>query len=106
MFKYHFFYVLLGVEKQQIPIRWLSLTDFKINIGRGASSRVVREALNQAKTIESWEKTTWAKKLASREAKKNLTDFDRFRVMVARKRVNHSVNTEINKVKKTVSKRK
>lgn len=66
----------------------------------------MREALNKADTIEAWKKTTWAKKIASREAKKNLTDFDRFRVMVARKRVNHSVNTEINKVKRTVSKRK
>ncbi len=97
---------LVGVEKQQIPIRWLSLTDFKIDIGRAASTRIVREALKKSGVIEAFQKTSWAKKIAAREAKKNLTDFERFRVMVAKKRVNHAVNTEVNKVKKTVSKRK
>jgi large subunit ribosomal protein L14e len=89
-----------------MPIRWLSLTDFKIDIGRAASTRVVREALAKSGVTEAFKKTSWAKKVAAREAKKNLTDFERFRVMVAKKRVNHAVNTEVNKVKKTVSKRK
>jgi len=89
-----------------MPIRWLSLTDFKIDIGRAASTRIVRETLEKSGVVAAFQKTTWAKKLAAREAKKNLTDFERFRVMVAKKRVNHALNTEVNKVKKTVSKRK
>jgi large subunit ribosomal protein L14e len=89
-----------------MPIRWLSLTDFKIDIGRAASTRIVRETLEKSGVVPAFQKTTWAKKLAAREAKKNLTDFERFRVMVAKKRVNHALNTEVNKVKKTVSKRK
>ena len=99
-------HLYLGVERQQIPIRWLSLTDFKVDIGRAVSSRVLREALVKTDIVESWKKTSWAKKLAAREAKKNLTDFERFRVMVAKKRVNHAVRAEVNKVNKTVSKRK
>ena len=67
---------------------------------------MVKEVLAKSGVIESWKNTTWAKKIAAREAKKNLTDFDRFRVMVAKKRVNHAVRTEVNRVKKTVSKRK
>jgi len=101
-----FVYFILGVERQQIPIRWLSLTDFHITIGRGASTKVLKEAFAKSGVLEAWKKTAWAKKLANREAKKSLTDFDRFRVMVAKKRVNHAVNTELKKVKKTVSKRK
>jgi large subunit ribosomal protein L14e len=96
----------LGVERQQIPIRWLSLTDFHVPIGRGASTPVLKEAFSKSGVVEAWKKTAWAKKLANREAKKSLTDFDRFRVMVAKKRVNHAVNTEMKRVKKTVSKRK
>ena len=99
-------YLLIGVERQQIPIRWLSLTDFVVSIGRGSCSRLVLEAVNKSGVVESWKKTTWAKKVATREAKKNLTDFERFRVMVAKKRTNHVLNTEINKMKKAVSKRK
>jgi|LauGreDrversion4_2_1035121.scaffolds.fasta_scaffold30990_5 large subunit ribosomal protein L14e len=96
----------VGVERQQIPIRWLSLTDFHVPIGRGASTPVLKEAFSKSGVVEAWKKTAWAKKLANREAKKSLTDFDRFRVMVAKKRVSHAVNTEMKKVKKTVSKRK
>jgi large subunit ribosomal protein L14e len=83
----------------------LSLTDYKIQIGRGASSRVVREALEKSGAVEAFKKTAWAKKVAAREAKKNMTDFDRFRTMIAKKRVNHAINTEVNRVKKTVSKK-
>jgi large subunit ribosomal protein L14e len=82
------------------------LTDFKVNIARATKSKLVKEAVEKAGIIEAFKKTTWAKKVAAREAKKNLTDFDRFRIMVAKKRVNHAINTEVNKVKKTVSKRK
>ena len=89
-----------------MPIRWLSLTDFKIDIGRGACARVVKEVLNKSGVVESWKNTAWAKKLAARETKKNLTDFERFRVMIAKKRTNHAINTQVNKVKKAVSKRK
>jgi large subunit ribosomal protein L14e len=82
------------------------LTDFHIPIGRGCTTKVLREAFAKSGVAEAWKKTTWAKKVASREAKKSMTDFDRFRVMVAKKRVNHAINTEMNKVRKTVSKRK
>ena len=34
---------------------------------------------------EKWESTNWAKKLRARKARKNMTDFDRFSVMLARK---------------------
>jgi large subunit ribosomal protein L14e len=95
-----------GVKRQQLPLRWLSLTDFCIDIGRGARTKTVEAALEKAGTVAAWTKTTWAKKLAARDAKKNLTDFERFRVMVAKKRANHAINTQVNKVKKTVSKRK
>ena len=68
----------------------------------------MKAAVEKAGVVAEWEKTSWAKKVAFREAKKNMTDFERFRVMVAKKRTNHVLNTEINKMKKktAVSKRK
>lgn len=95
-----------GVERQQMPLRWLSLTDFCVKIGRGAKTNTVQAALEESGIAEAWEKTTWAKKISAREAKRNQTDFERFRTMVAKKRANHAINTEVNKVRKTVSKRK
>ena len=82
------------------------MTDFLVPFGRGACAKVVAAAVEKAGVVAAWNKTTWAKKIASREAKKNLTDFERFRIMVAKKRTNHAINTQVNKVKKTVSKRK
>ena len=32
-----------------------------------------------------WEETTWAKKLSAKAKRASLTDFDRFKLMVARK---------------------
>ena len=37
------------------------------------------------KVQERWEQTTWAKKLAAKSKRASLTDFDRFKLMVARK---------------------
>lgn len=37
------------------------------------------------KVQERWEQTTWAKKLAAKAKRASLTDFDRFKLMVARK---------------------
>merc|ERR1711970_1410905 len=51
----------------------LSLTDIKIDIGRGA----------KAKTVDAkWAATSWGKKLAARKAKASANDFDRFKNMV------------------------
>ena len=36
-------------------------------------------------TLESWNKTAWAKKLANKKTRKSLSDFDRFKVMIAKK---------------------
>lgn len=41
--------------------------------------------LQTEKVQERWEQTTWAKKLAARAKRASLTDFDRFKLMVARK---------------------
>lgn len=42
-------------------------------------------AVQSAKIKTRWEETTWAKKLAAKAKRASLSDFDRFKVMVARK---------------------
>ncbi len=41
--------------------------------------------MQSAKIKTRWEETTWAKKLAAKAKRASLSDFDRFKVMVARK---------------------
>ena len=35
--------------------------------------------------MAEWEKSAWAKKLASKKTRAALTDFDRFKLMIAKK---------------------
>jgi len=39
----------------------------------------------EQQVLEAWQKTSWAKKLESRKRRASLTDFDRFKLMVAKK---------------------
>jgi large subunit ribosomal protein L14e len=47
----------------------------------------VKAALTKQATLDQWNKSAWAQKLARRATRANLSDFDRFKVMVARKQV-------------------
>lgn len=39
----------------------------------------------EQKTLEKWQSTAWAKKLDNKKKRAALTDFDRFKVMIAKK---------------------
>lgn len=65
----------------------MSLTDLKIKVPRGARSGVVKKVFTDAEVLEKWEKTAWAKKLATRKKKASMTDFDRFKLKLAKQRV-------------------
>merc|ERR1712146_85785 len=69
---------ITGVKRHMMPIRRLSLTDFKVRIGRGCREKCLKKCLASEKTFEEWNKTKWAKKIALRTIKREMTDFDRF----------------------------
>jgi large subunit ribosomal protein L14e len=89
-----------GVKRQQIPVRWISLTDMKSEVQRGARTGIVKKIVSTDGVLAKWAQTSWAKKVASRAARKNLGDFDRFKAMALKKRKAHRVRTEINKLKR------
>merc|ERR1719440_2555536 len=69
-----------------MPIRRLSLTDFRCALLSGAREKTLKQALEKEGTLKSWAATSWAKKLAARETRSKMTDFDRFKLMVAKKK--------------------
>ena len=89
-----------GVKRQQLPVRWLSLTDLKSELQRGSRTGIVKKVVHKSGVLAKWATTSWAKKLAAREARKNLGDFDRFKAMALKNRKAHRVRTEINKLKR------
>lgn len=76
---------ITGVSRHVITIRRLSLTDFVVDIPRNARTKTLSKAIVKADLINNWNNTPWAKKLEAKKRRSELTDFDRFKVMVARK---------------------
>jgi len=55
----------------------------------------LKKAIDNFKLDEKWNKTAWAQKHQRTEKRRNLTDFDRFKVMTLRKRVILFINPHL-----------
>jgi large subunit ribosomal protein L14e len=76
---------ITGVQRQVISYTRIALTDLTVDIQRNARQTTLKKAWAAADTMNKWESTSWAKKLAAKKKRASLSDFDRFKVMVARK---------------------
>mmetsp|Transcript_12129 Transcript_12129/g.18718 ORF Transcript_12129/g.18718 Transcript_12129/m.18718 type:complete len:134 (-) Transcript_12129:103-504(-) len=76
---------LTGVTRQVISYKRIALTDFTVKIERTSTVDEIKTAWGEAETMSKWEATSWARKLAAKKKRADLTDFDRFKLMVARK---------------------
>jgi Ribosomal protein L14E/L6E/L27E len=74
-----------GVARQVIPYGRIALTDLTVKISRNARQKSLTAAWTEADVLAKWESSSWAKKLAAKKKRASLNDFDRFKVMVARK---------------------
>merc|ERR1719456_1879942 len=83
-----------------MPIRRLSLTDFKSSIPRGAREKTLKLAMEKEGVMGKWEATAWAKKLNAKKTRSEMSDFDRFKLMVARKKRSTAVKATLKKTKK------
>ncbi|KAG7349794.1 50S ribosomal protein L14e [Nitzschia inconspicua] len=76
---------ITGVSRQVISFTRIALTDLTVKIQRNARQKTLKKAWTEADTMAKWEATSWAKKLASKKKRASLGDFDRFKVMIAKK---------------------
>jgi hypothetical protein len=76
-----------GVQRQVISLKRLALTPIKLKIGRGSRTKALVKAIKEQDMEGKWAKTAWARKLALRQKRASATDFDRFKLMVARRTV-------------------
>mmetsp|Transcript_112002 Transcript_112002/g.167686 ORF Transcript_112002/g.167686 Transcript_112002/m.167686 type:complete len:133 (+) Transcript_112002:85-483(+) len=74
-----------GVARQVISFTRIALTDLTVKIQRNAREKTLNKAWEEADTLNKWESSSWAKKLSAKKKRASLSDFDRFKVMVARK---------------------
>jgi large subunit ribosomal protein L14e len=76
-----------GVKRQEISLRRVSLTDFTLDITRGIKNAALKSAVEKFDLIKKWGNTPFAKKIHRGQVRAKLTDFDRFKVMVLKKKV-------------------
>ena len=75
-----------GVRRQELSLRRVTLTDYKVDIKRGAKREEVLKAIEDYKLEDKFKKSNFAKKVELRKKRANLTDFDRFKVMRLRQK--------------------
>merc|ERR1719183_351898 len=83
-----------------MPIRRLSLTDFKSNIVRGAREKTLKLAMSKDDIMNKWKASSWGKKLQAQDTRAQMNDFDRFKLMVARKKRSIAVKKALKPKKK------
>ena len=94
-----------GVIRQQMNFRRLSLTPLKVDIPRSVRSSTLSRFFQRADVGAKWEKSAVAKRLNNQNVRKTLGDFDRFKLMIFRKKKSAAVNLEFAKLKKAASKK-
>jgi len=78
------------VPRQPVVVRRCKITDIKITMPRGARNKTFTKLWTEGKVEQLWSETAIAKKMAREQIRKNLTDFDRFKVSILKKKVRHS----------------
>eukprot|EP00605_Chrysophyceae_sp_TOSAG23-4_P000124 GSChrysophyteH1.ASY1.ANO1.137.1 assembled CDS len=89
-----------GVHRQPIALKRLSLTDIVVTgLGKGTRQKGLVAAWKSQGTMAAWQKTAWATKLANKAKRASLGDFDRFKVMVAKKQRSAAIQDALAKMK-------
>ena len=69
-----------------MSLKCISLTDVVVaKLPRNATQKNLEKAWKEQSTLASWQKTAWAKKFDSKAKRAALSDFDRFKLMIAKK---------------------
>ncbi|KAI0826301.1 60S ribosomal protein L14 [Irpex lacteus] len=91
-----------GVPRQSFPYKHLTLTPLRLTkLPRAAGSGVVKKQVEAEGIVEKWEKSSWAQKRAATEKRRSLTDFQRFVVLIAKKRRTDAVRKSVHAAKKS-----
>merc|ERR1712127_200269 len=89
-----------GVARGKLNFKHMAITDIKIDINRSMKSSNLEKIFVEKKVMETFNATSWGKKLARQAKRQNTSDFDRFNVMILRKQRSNIINRELAKLKR------
>jgi len=88
------------VPRQSFPLKKVTLTPIVIaQLPRGCRKGVVTKRWEKSEVNTKWAESAWAKKISSKERRRELGDFDRFRVQVLKKQRRFDVKKAAAKAK-------
>eukprot|EP00931_Biecheleriopsis_adriatica_P055609 TRINITY_DN3291_c0_g2_i2.p2 TRINITY_DN3291_c0_g2~~TRINITY_DN3291_c0_g2_i2.p2 ORF type:complete len:132 (+),score=43.06 TRINITY_DN3291_c0_g2_i2:75-470(+) len=88
---------LTGVRRHMMLIKRLSLTDLRVVLRRGAREKTLKKELEKGEIMKKWGETSWAKKIAAKKARENMTDFERHQLMTAKIKRSKAVKKALKK---------
>lgn len=87
-----------NVQRQAIALAKTVLTPIVLsNLPRGARTGTVTKKWAAADIDAKWAATSWAKKIAAKNRRAALTDFERFQVLVLKKQRRYAVKKAVAK---------
>ena len=87
-----------AVQRQAIPLSKVVLTQIHLpGLPRGARTGTVNKKWQAVDVDSKWAATSWAKNMGIKERRAQLTDFERFQVMVLKKQRKYAVKKAVAK---------
>jgi len=89
-----------GVHRQLILLKRVALTDIVVTgLGKNCRQKFLVKAWEAQGVQAKWNATAWATKIANKGKRAALSDFGRFKVMVAKKQRSAAVSEALAKMK-------
>jgi len=93
----------LGVERQVISTRRLELTKFRVaGFAKGMPQQALRKAIEDFGLTRRFQSAGLGRRIAKQQKREALTDFERFRVHVLKRKLGKAVRTHVNKNRKAI----
>jgi len=93
----------LDIDRQVISVRRLELTKFKLgNFHKSDKRSELKKKIEEFDLLKRFSSCGVGKRIAKQHKRAALTDFDRFKVMVLKRRLSKAVRTYVNKNRKSI----
>ena len=93
----------LDIERQVISIRRLELTKFRLgNFNKNDKRSDLKKKIEDFDLLNRFNGSGIGKRIVKQQKRAALTDFDRFKVMVLKRKLAKSVRTYVNKNRKAI----
>lgn len=91
---------LTGVCRKMVNFKRLTLTEIKVNIGMQSKTSKLLKAWKDEDVLTKFAESDLGKTLDQRKKRASMSDFDRFKVMVARKQRSKAIKKKLAELRK------